>query len=335
MCSESDPTMAKDWGARDARWAGVRSSTVSVAGHDVSLLRADPDTGPVGGGLPILLVHGLAGAATNWLEVIGPLARHAGRSAVAVDLPGFGHSEPPDPRAARIGAQERFLPRLLDALGWDRAEVHGNSMGGLLAAMLAGDHPDRVGRLVLASPALPPPVPTGRAALQALDRAVLVRFAPFLASWRTGRAAVRRMYATTSPEDVFAGSEELVLGTAATMRAPMRTVGIEQATDSQRRPWRVDSLARAANTMLTMYLTDRARIRATVAAITAPILVLWGTEDRLVGRGVIDALVDQWPDLTRVDLDDVGHVPMIEVADRYVDLVDDWRATVTPAATGA
>ncbi|MBY5163376.1 alpha/beta fold hydrolase [Salsipaludibacter albus] len=317
-----------DWGERDDRWAGVRSDTVVVSGHPVSVLRADPPTsGDLGDGdgLPILLVHGLAGAATNWLEVMGPLAARAGRPVVAVDLPGFGNTEPPGPRAARIRVQERFLPHLLDALGWEQAEVHGNSMGGLLTAMLAGTTPERVGRLVLVSPALPPPWPPDREALRALDRGVLARFAPFLLSWRLGRAAVRRLYATATPEDVFAGTEGLVLGTNQPMREAMRAIGIEQATASQQRPWRVDSLARATNTLLGTYVTDRNRVRDTVAAITAPILVLWGTEDRLVGTRVIDDLLAARTDATRIDLPDVGHVAMIEVPDTYCELVADWR----------
>lgn len=341
------PAPVPDWGDRDGRWAGIRSDTITVAGHAISLLRIDPagpgdrsgDEGNDPGAtpddpeaLPILLVHGLGGAATNWLDVMAPLAAQVHRSVVAVDLPGFGHSEPPDTRAARIPAQEHFLPRLLDALGWDRAEVHGNSMGGLLAALLAGGHPDRVGRLVLVSPALLPPVPRDRDALGSLDRQVLTQFAPFLVSWRLGAAAIRRLYATTPPEDVYAGTEHLVMGSNGPMRPAMRTVGIEQAAASQERPWRVESLARASNSLLSTYLTDRTRIHDTVAAIRAPVLVLWGTADRLVGAGVIDDLAERRPDVRRVDLDGVGHVAMIEVPDRYCDLVATWRGeSVAPS----
>ena len=48
-----------------------------------------------------------------------------------------------------------FVRRVLDALGWASATVHGNSMGGLIATHLAAKHPEVVDRLVLVSPALP------------------------------------------------------------------------------------------------------------------------------------------------------------------------------------
>lgn len=323
--------MELHWGDRDPRWAGISSDRITIQGVDIHVLRADPTT--VGSGsvdpdaTPILLVHGLGGSATNWLDVMGGLAATA--PVVAVDLPGFSASRPPTPRAARITPQLSFLVRLLDTLGWDEAEVHGNSLGGLLSILLAGRHTDRVTRLVLAAPAFPADLPSG---LVNLDRAGVARLAPFALSRRAGLAAMHALYRRSTPEELFAGTESLVMGEGSHMRESLREVGIEHATEAMRLDWRAESLSHAAADMMTTLLRRRQDVRDAAAAITADMLLIWGDEDRLVHQAAVDALTTIRGDIRRHDLAGVGHVPMIEVPDRYLALVDTWRATVAVPA---
>ncbi len=307
----------RDWGDRDPRWAGVRSETLEVAGGGpvadevthVHLLRAG---GRAAAASPILLVHGLGGSATNWLEVMAPLA--ADGPVVAVDLPGFGRTEPLHPRAARLRPQVRFLQRLLDVLGWDRAVVHGNSMGGLLSVLLAAEAPDRVERLVLTCPALPPP--RGR---MTMSPAAALRFAPFV-WWRLGGLAVGRLYARTPAEEIRRGTMELVLGDAADVRGPLREVQLDNVAVGKDEQWRAPAFARAAADLVSTLALSRS-VNEAVDAVTAPTLVVWGDQDQLVGRATMDRVMDRRPDWTRVDLDDLGHVPMIEAPDRWLDAV--------------
>lgn len=313
-----------DWGSRDRRWAGIRSDTVHVVGHPVHVLRAGPDAAIDGedSDLPILLVHGLGGSATNWLDVMAGLAATA--PVVAVDLPGFGETEPPAPRAARIGAQVQFLHRLLDALGWPRAEVHGNSMGGLLTVLLAGTHPDRIERLVLVAPAVPSPSGTTFAGL---NHDVLRRFLPFMVSRRLGLAMLHTFYQDATPEQVFTSTESLVMGHAETMRPALRQVGVEHAVNALARPWRADSLSHATSDLLAHLSLRRRTVDRALDAVTADVLLVWGEQDRLVRRSAIDGLVARHPGMERHDLPGVGHVPMIEAPDDYLDLVAAWRAS--------
>jgi pimeloyl-ACP methyl ester carboxylesterase len=105
----------------------------------------------VGGeGEPVLLVHGLAGSAANWCEVVPELVeRHR---VLAVDLPGHAGSAPPaagatmDDFAASVAA-------VLDAEEIESALVAGHSFGGLVALRLARVRPDLVRSLLLVSPA--------------------------------------------------------------------------------------------------------------------------------------------------------------------------------------
>src|SRR5581483_1554615 len=98
-----------------------------------------------GSGPPVVLLHGLSGSSRWWRRNIGALAPH--RRVYIVDLIGFGASR----GQARFVLAEAAgtLMRWLDLLGLARASLVGHSMGGLIAAELAADAPDRVDRLVL------------------------------------------------------------------------------------------------------------------------------------------------------------------------------------------
>lgn len=313
-----------DWGQRDPRWAGIRSEVLSLAVADASpvevhLLRAGPDRDD--GTIPALLVHGLGGGATNWLEVMAGLAAHG--PVVAVDLPGFGRTEPHHPRAARIEPQVAFLQRLLDRLGWDRAVVHGNSMGGLLSVLLAARAPQRVARLVLTAPALPPPRHPA-----ALTPAAAARFAPFV-SWRLGSLVLERVYARSPAEQIRRGTMELVLGEADDLRPALQQVQLENVELGRDAGWRASAFARAAADLVSTLGVAR-HVHDAIDAVTAPTLLVWGEHDQLVGRRTMDAVAQRRADWVRVDLDGVGHVPMLEAPDRWLEVVQAHGAV--PAA---
>jgi pimeloyl-ACP methyl ester carboxylesterase len=112
--------------------------------------RAWSARGPVvsdisGDGPPLILLHGLAGSATWWQRNTPALEKHF--KVHAIDLPGFGASK----REARFVLDEApaQLIETMDRLGIERASFIGHSMGGLVAAGVAAEHPDRVDKLVL------------------------------------------------------------------------------------------------------------------------------------------------------------------------------------------
>lgn len=85
-----------------------------------------------GSGPPMLLLHGIGHRWQMWTPVLDSLARD--HEVVAIDLPGFGKSAPLSAdteitldSAADIGGE------VMDELGWDRAHLVGNSLGGWLA----------------------------------------------------------------------------------------------------------------------------------------------------------------------------------------------------------
>src|SRR3954453_1370617 len=90
----------------------------------------------LGSGPPVVFVHGLGGAWQNWLENLVQTA-DAGYRAIAVDLPGFGHSEMLE-ETISISGYGRWVDALLTELGLDGPIcLVGNSMGGFIGCEVA------------------------------------------------------------------------------------------------------------------------------------------------------------------------------------------------------
>jgi 3-oxoadipate enol-lactonase len=101
-------------------------------------------------GAPVLLVHGLGGAAANWTRVAPALART--RRVIVPELPGHGRSAPL-PAAPGLAPYADAVAAVLAHEGIERTAVVGHSMGGAVALRLALRRPDLVTALVLAAAA--------------------------------------------------------------------------------------------------------------------------------------------------------------------------------------
>ncbi|MEU7479888.1 alpha/beta hydrolase [Lentzea sp. NPDC042327] len=107
----------------------------------------------VGEGAPLLVLAGGPGRASEYLETLGGLDRH--RRLVVLDNRGTGESdEPVEAFTYRRDMLVRDVEVLRRHLGLERVDVLGHSAGAGIAVGYAADFPDRVGRLVLLTPAL-------------------------------------------------------------------------------------------------------------------------------------------------------------------------------------
>jgi len=98
----------------------------------------------------ILMIHGLGSNAKGWLRNIPELSRE--HRVIAVDLPGYGVSDK-GYYEYTLSFYAQVLSELLDELKIESAAWMGHSMGGQIAMVAALNHPDRVSRLILISPA--------------------------------------------------------------------------------------------------------------------------------------------------------------------------------------
>ncbi|MBI2882668.1 MAG: alpha/beta hydrolase [Candidatus Methylomirabilis oxyfera] len=94
---------------------------------------------------PVVFIHGAGGSHQVWLQQLRRLGRR--RKAIAIDLPGHGHSE--GSGADRIETYRDVVVELLAALGLDRSVAVGHSMGGAIIQSMALICPERLAAIVL------------------------------------------------------------------------------------------------------------------------------------------------------------------------------------------
>jgi pimeloyl-ACP methyl ester carboxylesterase len=117
---------------------------VEVDGYPVNHVDA-------GAGETVIFIHGLGGSWEDWIEQLQALA--PSYRVCAIDLPGFGASPPP----AKVGPDYTlsyiadFIRKLMDAKGYERATLVGNSLGGGITLRCAIDFPERVKGVALAN----------------------------------------------------------------------------------------------------------------------------------------------------------------------------------------
>lgn len=236
-----------------------------------------------GSGPPLLLIQGLGYAGWGWEPIVGPLA--AAYRIITFDNRGIGASDaPPGPYDTATMAADAVA--VLDALGVRRAHVMGASLGGMIAQMVALEHPDRVDRLVLActtpggGDAYPLPAAT-------LD---LIHAAAGLPPAEAVRRFTANALATTGP------LEDLVARRLARPQDPVA--------------WQAQSAAS---------LTHDASAR--LRDIAAPTLVLHGTADRVVDPRNAPLLAGRIPGARLEWLAGLGHLFFWEDPARTIALV--------------
>jgi pimeloyl-ACP methyl ester carboxylesterase len=116
-----------------------------VGPYDVRYVRRGTERGQPGD-LPILVLHGWGAH----LEAVEPIlvALEGAADVVALDMPGFGESDPPA-EGWDADSYAEFVLAFLTKLEIDRCHVIGHSHGGRVGICLAADHPERVDRLLL------------------------------------------------------------------------------------------------------------------------------------------------------------------------------------------
>jgi pimeloyl-ACP methyl ester carboxylesterase len=286
----------------------MRSDTIDLGGP-VHVADFGGPGDPRGSRDRMVLVHGLGGSHANWLAVGPRLAEHF--QVVAPDLAGFGLT-PPAGRSCSVTANAALLTAYLERFGQPVVLV-GNSMGGLISMLVASRSPHLVERLVLVDPALPAP-------LRGMpDLMVLGAFATY-AIPGLGEAYVRRRAERLGPEGLV--RETMRLCTVDIDRIPKDVLEAHFELARRRRAFDhpIDAYLEAARSLVRL-LAQRRRVVATMRSITAPTLLLQGDRDRLVDLSAAQAAARTCPSWRFEVFHDIGHVPMLEAPDRFVESV--------------
>jgi pimeloyl-ACP methyl ester carboxylesterase len=306
-----------------------------VSGGEV-FVRSTPYTGPVdesdAGGPPerALYVHGLGGASTNWTDLAALLAVRV--EGWAIDLPGFGQSQPPPRGRYSVRGHVQTVVEMLEqvaALPGDAAgqPVHllGNSLGGLVSVLVAARRPDLVASLTLISPAMPVyRVPA------AFSRALLLLLLPGIPS-----LAERRM-AGMEPEEHVRAMVSMCFGDPSNVPPERVEQAIAEMRERAEQPWADRALTRSMRALITSYLRVGGRNAWRLArSLRPPTLVLWGSKDRLVEPRLAPRLAAAIPDARLAVLDGVGHVAMLEDPETTARLVLGMIEDRVPAGVAA
>lgn len=263
------------------------------SGVHVRTITCSPGDGPADPHAPVVLcVHGWACSAYSF-DVLLPLLAHAGTRAIAIDLPGHGLSDMPTEAAHyTIDAMVRSVLDTMDALEIDRAMLVGHSMGGPIIARLAATAPERVRALGLLAPA---------------------GFGGEL-SVRIGRVLTPRVIAPVLPYLVPRWSIELVFAfTFGRLYRPTT-----RDIDEYWAPTQYPAFVHAQWDLLHRF-DWRAGADGSFAVITAPTVVMDGTEDHFVVRRWVRRYAETIRHARYVAVEGCGHVVMQEAPEQVLD----------------
>jgi pimeloyl-ACP methyl ester carboxylesterase len=253
-----------------------------------------------GDGPGLILFHGFGDSADTWRPLLDVLAR-ANQRAVAVDLPGFGVASrlAPEPILPQLDAFAAGLVERVQAEAGAPVIVCGNSLGGVVS-LRAGQRPD------LPIAGVVPIAPAGLDMprwFELIDRDPLVRTvlalpvpiprqALALAVGETFKRLAFARPSTTDPRIIA----------AMTAHHPDR--------ESVRR-------LLATGRRLLPELQDCFEL----AAIKPPVLLIWGTRDRMVNHSGAKVVSAALPDTEVVLLEGCGHCPQLEETERVAELL--------------
>ena len=235
-------------------------------GHRVAVREAGD------GSWGLVCVHGLGQSGLMWEGVITALP--TGWSAYALDLPGFGDSDP-SPTGYSIAAQARVVRAFIEQLPHERVVLAGNSLGGVVALQAALEPSPALRGLVL--------VATGSRARDP----------------ERGRAYREKL--VSNPLDVEQ-QRRMARSFFFTGLAPDRLDRVAADVGKARHEAILEAMASVLDTDVTPELPR----------IGLPTLVVQGREDR--GRPPEDGLdlIRGIPDARLVVLPAAGHTPMLD-----------------------
>jgi pimeloyl-ACP methyl ester carboxylesterase len=271
------------------------------------------------GAEPALYLHGLGGSSANWTDLAGLLAdRLAGQ---AIDLPGFGASEPAE--SYSLAAMARRVARWIEASGAGSVHLMGNSMGGAVGVHLAATRPELVRTLTLISPAMPFLDPR---------RSAQGRMVPLLFLPNAPRLAARRM-TSLQPDDLARMIVETCFADPTCIPDHRMAEAAEEVRLRSTIPWYAEAYVRSLRSLVgsfvRAYLPGGGSLWRMAGRIKAPTLVIAGMQDRLVDIRVAPRVAMTIPDSRLMLLDGVGHVAQMEapraVARAFLGLLDEGR----------
>lgn len=243
------------------------------------------------GSLPVLCLHGLTRNSRDFLALAQHLSAHY--DVVVPDVRGRGFSEyDTDPQRYQPAVYAADMWQLLDHLGIAECAVIGTSMGGVIAMIMAAQHPQRIKGFVLND--IGPE----------LNEAGLRRIASYVSiktdvrNWDDAVAVSQRNFGAALPGLTAA---QWLTFTEAAFREDAN--GIPRADYDPAIAQLFGQIDNADATSKAWQL---------FALLRQPVLTLRGALSDLFSAEVNAAMTKRHPDLTAVEIPRRGHVPLLD-----------------------
>jgi 4,5:9,10-diseco-3-hydroxy-5,9,17-trioxoandrosta-1(10),2-diene-4-oate hydrolase len=253
-------------------------------------------------GSAVVLVHGLGGFVENWIHNIDALAKR--HRVYAMDLVGFGRTDK-TPLGKDIYTLVEFISDFMDAQKIPKATLVGNSLGGGLVLQFALQFPKKVDKLVLVDNA-------------GMGRDVIIDF----------RVCSLPVFGEILIRPTLEATEKL-----------WRKIVYDQALvtpELVKMCYELGSLPGASKSLLTVLRSginlcgQRAGLTKSLLGdlgkITAPTLIFWGKQDRIIPVAHARIDVSKIPASKLHIFDKCGHMPMFERPDEFNKMVLDFLA---------
>ena len=262
-------------------------------------LRVRRTPGPVGAP-PALYVHGLGGDSTNFTDLACALAPWL--DGEAVDLPGFGGSDPAPGGDYSPAGQAAVVVRMVEHRGRGPVHLFGNSFGGVVCLLVAAARPDLVRTLTLISPAMPTLLPPAGPA-----RLLTLLALPGAHHLLTAR--LTRM----SPEQRVRAVVAACFAPDAVLPDHRLAEAVEEVRRRDGLPWVAAAMVGSVRGLASVYLSGgRRSLWRQAGRVTAPTLVAWGAHDRMVDVALAPRTAAAIRRSRLLVLPGVGHVGQME-----------------------
>jgi pimeloyl-ACP methyl ester carboxylesterase len=231
-----------------------------------------------GKGETVILLHGFGGYKDQWTAFAKYLK---GYHLVIPDIPGFGESSQVPTDNYCVESQVGRIGRFVEVLKLDKFHMAGNSLGGAFAATYAAKHPEKVLTLALLDTAGAPSQKKSELLIQ-LEKG-------------------NNLLLAGNAEDVDK-LMALVYAKMPSIPAPFKKILV------------ADWIAHAGFNK--KIWNDCQPLQFSLAPvlpqIQAPVLILWGDQDKMLDVGGVAFLEKNLKNYRTVIMKDTGHCPMIE-----------------------
>ncbi|HAC63866.1 MAG TPA: alpha/beta hydrolase [Cyanothece sp. UBA12306] len=257
---------------------------------------------------PLILLHGFGAAIEHWRHNISILAQE--HSVYALDLLGFGGSK----KAATDYTIYLWTQQVYDFWQTFMDEpviLVGNSLGSLVCLTLASEHREMVESIAMISL---PDVSWRQEMIPKLLQPIVNSLEAIIASPLLIRGLLRilrlrgmiRPWVTLAYSDRSAITDELVeiITTPTHDQGAARTLSL--LVEGVRNPQFAPS------------------VKGVLPNLNLPILLIWGKQDRFIPPSFAPIFAKLNPQITLIELEQVGHCPQDECPDKFNRILLDW-----------